>query len=351
MRKEEEGSHQDAKNGKIEPLPHNSDDLFISKLQFTFIEKPDPTYWLERLSEAIPNTQDLELVLLQFAYSLIPDFSWKTSLLLQGPTNSGKTTLINNFVKVFPRVVRTKLSNLQKDLFAYQELLHADIWVINEIDNKYFETETWKNVIEGTEISIRRMYKGSIEKRVDFKVFHLANHLPKIKDEATSFRLLPVKTPRRFDRDKTNEIEKKLQENLHGFVSWLIINKVPEYFKRLRELTELQKSRTFDYYAENEDPWQKFVDDMISPHGDPDDVLSYTSQDISDVQNDWALLNGHDRLSARQIGIKLGYALKNHEEPFQHLKKMRDSGNRYWTGIKLRNKRDNSVQKNLKSFE
>ena len=320
---------QNIRSGEITKSDYDYRELFMSRLNFTLREEPNPKYWVDRLSEAIPNKEDLDLTLLFLAYTLIPDFTWKASLFLHGPSNSGKSTLIRNYIKIFDNVVRTKLSDLKLDLFSLQELREADIWLINEINKQYFEDEMWKNVIEGFEIAIRVMRLGRVNKKVDFKTIHTANRIPTTSDEATMTRLLPIKVPNRFDRDKTNEINDLLQEHLDDFISWLIIEKVPEYFRRIKELTKLQKNRTLEYYKMNERPFIRFSLEEITVDGT--ESGSYTSEEIAEIYNGWAITEGFDKLTTRRVGVQINKMIKEGIGPYQEQK--RENNKRYWTGF------------------
>ncbi len=336
---------QNIRTGEITKGKHDYREMFLSKLNFTLLEEPNPTYWVSKLNEAIPNKEDLDLTLLFLAYSLTPDFTWKTSLFLHGPSNSGKSTLIRGFIEVFENKVRTKLSDLKTDLFSLQELREADVWLINEINKKYFEDEMWKNIIEGFEIAIRVMRLGRVNKKVDFKTIHTANQLPFTSDEATLTRLLPIKVPNRFDRDKTNEINDLLNEHLDDFISWLIIVKVPEYFRRVKELTKLQKTRTLEYYEMNERPFFRFSTEFTTPDDTEEQIHGYTSKEIAELYNDWAVLEGFDKLTPRQISLQINKMIKEGIGPYTDQKRIKNI--RYWSGFIISHQPKNEYQSKL----
>ena len=201
----------------------------------------------DKFVSSLFNTKDTEVQLLKsFASCLVKDATPKHKkffFLLQGPTGTGKTTLINTLLKLMGSYGKaSKYQTFMKTNKEYSGASHnQDIFELigkqfitcsEPSDTSVFAADFLKAFTGGSNLSIRAAYG---HKFVNFKntglLFIDSNFTPKIAtfDQAAMdrFQVFPMlKTPKEEDKDAN--LEMKLQAELSG-----IFNRINEYLKDL----------------------------------------------------------------------------------------------------------------------
>ena len=204
-----------------------------------------PTF--DKFLSSLFSTQSTEIELLKaFASCLVKDTSSKHKkyfFLLQGPTGTGKTTLLNTLLDLMGTYGKSsKYQTFMKTNKEYSGASHnQDIFELigkqfitcsEPSDTSVFAADFLKAFTGGSTLSIRAAYG---RKFVTFKntglLFIDSNFTPKIAtfDQAAMdrFQVFPmINTPK--EEDKDTELAKKLNKELSG-----IFNRIYEYLKDL----------------------------------------------------------------------------------------------------------------------
>lgn len=131
--------------------------------------------------------------------------SAKCSVALIGPTNTGKSTLTRAIARCFGDycaqpdvsilIPKHGESVRPEDLV---KIYGARLAIIGEVPGQKVDSQTWKRLTGGDEITVRHLYQKSIQWKAQTKVLIVGNDPPTIENDAASkhrFVAVPFKRP------------------------------------------------------------------------------------------------------------------------------------------------------------
>jgi putative DNA primase/helicase len=222
----------DLRTGALEP-PQRSH-LLTKLISYEYDPRARCERFLAFLSRAVgeAGVPHLQKVL---GYALTADTTEKCCFLLLGPTNSGKTTLLNLFRS---QLIPEYAAKIGIDSLMSRELDNAARSDLADLRGVRFvmtsETEEGNRLKEGRLKTLvqgqgtyktSRKYENTIEFKESWKLFVDANHKPVIKgtDDSIWRRLVVIPFPHTIPDDEIDpELPAKLEREAEGILAWAV---------------------------------------------------------------------------------------------------------------------------------
>ena len=220
-------------------------------------EADDPETFLSFLDEVLTGEDEIAKVQEFFGYSLMHwSVQFHKSLFLVGPTNSGKSTLLDVLQMLHDNeaVSHVTPQELSKERFASQQLDGSWLNVRNDIPSETVnDVGKFKELIAGDEIKVERKGQDPYSIEPQAKHAYAGNQLPSasVDDDAFYERVLLLSLPYTIPReDQDRQLLNKIERELPAVLNWAV-----EGLQRLME----QEEFTGDMSAsETEEMWQKW---------------------------------------------------------------------------------------------
>jgi putative DNA primase/helicase len=226
----------DIRNRELKP--HSRDYLSLNQLKVKFDPLVKPKRFDRFIERCLPDYDQMLLVLDMFASCLWRTCRLKKSLLLVGPTDTGKSTFLNVVIRLLgeENVSNVALQDLETNRFQTVNLVGKLANVYSDIDKKELtQTRRFKTTTGGDRITVEKKFMHSFETYIYAKDLYSANQIPDTQDESDAFfnrwivipfeqQILPENQDRNLFEKLTTEKE------LSGILNALL--------KRLRSIIE-----------------------------------------------------------------------------------------------------------------
>jgi putative DNA primase/helicase len=183
------------------------------------------------LSEVCAGRPELVQTLLEFGGYCLAGSSctYQKALVLEGEGNNGKSTFIEVIKAVAGGGAYTTLSFKDMENVERRSSLDGKLFnITEETPNKLFDTTSFKNLISGGEMQIRKLYRNAYNFRNRAKLIFSCNQMPMSNDASRGFfrRFLIVPFGVKFSQSLGNidrHIGEKLQEELPGILNAFLL--------------------------------------------------------------------------------------------------------------------------------
>lgn len=212
---------------------------FISKIATEWDPDTDwhDTRWEQHLQEVIPDEAD-RMKLQEYGGYILRhwDASYERAMLLFGPTDSGKSTILDAIRNTLgsDNVLNEDLQAFSNNQFATGNLPGTMANIGDDLGSRaIYDTGTFKKMTSGKYLEIEQKYKAKVSYRVAQKQIYAANETPDVRspDDAFYNRWLFVEVPDRVPpEDIDRQLEQKLSEEKSAILRWML-----EGYKRLME--------------------------------------------------------------------------------------------------------------------
>lgn len=329
----------------MELMPHSSNYGFKYVLPYAYDPKSKAPRFEKFLDEVCEKKQTLKDTLLEFGgYALAGAHCiFQKALVLEGEGSNGKSTFIDTLKAVAGEKSFSTLAFKDLDHTERRSGLDGKLFnITEETPNKLFDTTSFKNLISGGHIPMRKLYKNAYEMRNKTKLIFSCNEMPSTSDTSKGFfrRFLIIPFRASFSRVAKNvdvNIQDKLNQELPG-----ILNLFLSGYQRLIKQNDFSKIEENDddirEYREATDPVVLWYREEVKDLGD--DALSrdhyVTCQDLFQSFKNWCEKNGFE--SRTKNSAVLSKALQRILPTMEHrrvLKKLEGVPVRVIKGISL----------------
>lgn len=293
--------------------------------------------WEKFLAEVLPSAQMRDYLQRAVGYTLTGDTDRKAIFMIHGPSNCGKSQLLNALEEIFGTLSATTDSSA----FSTREHSHGPNPSLHKLKDARFVSASEsgegmplnealvKRITGGDKMSTRTLYSEDETWQPRFTVWIATNHLPRMNcdDNAIWKRVKPIKFETVFggEREEIYDLGRKLAAaEGPGILNWVLdgIRKYREH--GLSEPAELQQG-TEEYRADS-DPVSRFIETQVA-----EDILIKDGEEMieSKVLYSWFKTWCEDEgirypLAANRFGRRLsalGYT------------SVRDASKRMWQGL------------------
>jgi len=233
---------------------YTQDDLIFTKLNASFNPQADQSFFLERLTEIIPDAEDRRVVQEYMGSALFSENRTRKFMLLQGEGGCGKSLLVQLVTNILTidRTFDLDFRSLNGD-YAFSALTTQTMLTASETISGAFcgstGSEFIKKAVGGDFFQTRQKYRN---KKVDHHGFYslivVSNNKLRFKydglgDEFKD-RLLPIHFTHHIDNPDKTLVDTLLREHSSAFLAWLIAGAKQVRQNNWRiELTPTQISR------------------------------------------------------------------------------------------------------------
>lgn len=209
-------------------IPHSKEDYSTIRIPYNYNPEACCLLWLKTLNEIFENDiNKIDSLQEYFGYCLVKDTTQIMSLLLQGESKSGKSTILYILrhlvgLENCSSVEMKNISNAQYTPMLINKLINIDADVSEHA--KDFEAE-FKKITSGEPINCNQKFVPTFPFTPYCKIVIAANRFPRITDHSSAFynRLLIIPCNRIFlpsEQDRT--LKHRLLEELPGIFNWAI---------------------------------------------------------------------------------------------------------------------------------
>ncbi|AHF80188.1 DNA primase family protein [Thermococcus paralvinellae] len=188
-------------------LPHTPEYLSLRQINAEFNPDAVPRRFVQFLNEVLGTREDYVTITQFLGYILLGDNRYQKMLILFGPGNNGKSTLIK-IIKHFlgkENISARPPQDLIENRFARADLYGKMVNISDDIPWKAFKsTGLLKMFTSGDTITAEKKFKNSFEFENRAKFIFAGNVLPRAHDATEAFyrRLLIVILPKRIPPEK-----------------------------------------------------------------------------------------------------------------------------------------------------
>lgn len=209
-------------------------------------------------------------------YRYLPIKKW---WVIQGKADTGKSTFVKLLVNVFGEdmignVAVQDLSNKN----AVVELVNKSINIVDDGSAKYFrDSSTLRQIIEGTRIQLKELYKNIFTARLECRMLFIFNEIPRYSDDndATAKKMMVIGFNRQYaDGERDISLFQKLsEENNRSALVKLGIDAMMEVLDNHMEFTTSPESKAVvQEIIEHGDQFKCF----LSEYRDDDGSIDFT---------------------------------------------------------------------------
>ncbi len=249
-------------------LPHTPD--FLSTIQIPVIFDPEAKCpRIEKFLTEVLKPADINTILEFFGYSLIPDYTIQSTILLVGSGANGKSKLL----KLLERMLgESNCSHVSWQTLEYQRFAVAALEgkLINSFadlpSKSLVSTQTFKMLTGGDSLTVERKFQDEHDMTNFARLIFSANKPPIVKDE-DSFafwrRWVIIQFPNQFTgKDADPNILDKLTtpDELSGLIN-LALDSLFRLLKQGKYSYDKSVDETCEFYKRTADPVYAFLED------------------------------------------------------------------------------------------
>ena len=254
-------------------------EIFVTlHLPVKYVENADHTTFDKFLCE-VSNREDLLRLQEWAGYLLIPGYPIKKSLLLLGPTDSGKSTFLLALKEVLgltnvSAVTLYQLSQID-NRFAASKLYGKFANISPDMpSNSLSDISTFKAIVGRDVVSIEFKYKQAFDAQLRAKLLFSANSLPPAPDDDEAFfnrfDVVVFHKPPHLDRN----LLEKLKAEASGILNWMIEGAKRIYKNGMEFTYSTPTAEAMDIWAVSSNPVRAFFNRCIRKEGN-EEVLAH----------------------------------------------------------------------------
>lgn len=250
------------KNGVLdlntsEFLPHDMKFGFKYCLPYDYTPEATAPKFEKFLHDVTKGDSTLIATLLEFGGYILAgdDCKYEKALMLEGSGSNGKSTFIEVLKAITGKQAYSTLSVKEIENIERRSALDGALYnITEETPSRFWDTPTFKNLISGGELQVRRLFKNNYDMRNRAKLVFSCNELPLSSDSTNGFfrKFLIVPFHIRFSKAAGNidiNIREKLKQELPGifnlFLSgWRNLEKQGSFTKQDQGDKELEEYKT-----------------------------------------------------------------------------------------------------------
>jgi P4 family phage/plasmid primase-like protien len=278
--------------------PHRRDLFMTSQLNFDYAPRAPCTRWLAFLRNILvmPDGQpDEELIrLLQeaFGYSLTAHNKFRVSFWIIGPSNAGKSTLLNVLVQLSGSGhLAIDLETLKSNPYQLASVAGKRLVTFTEPNARSkLEDGLYKRLVSSDTISARQIRGEPFNYVPECKIWGNMNSAPQTNDRSNAIynRIIIINVLNEIPKDKRDlTLDQQLQNELPGIFIWAM-----EGWERLKQqgyfTPSVQSERALDEYRTENDSEAAFVEDEIVR----DESRTLTASDLYAAYKAWCEASG-----------------------------------------------------------
>ncbi len=211
---------------------YNPNDLIFTKLNAVYDDKADQTFFLEKLTEIIPDAEDRRVTQEYMGALLYPENRTRKFMLFQGEGGCGKSLLVQLVTDILTidRTFDLDFRSLSGD-YAFSALTTQTLLTASETVSDAFScsagSEFVKKAVGGDFFQTRQKYRN---KKVDHHGFYsliiVSNNKLKFKydgrgDEFKD-RLIPILFSHHIENRNLTLIDTLMRDHRSAFLNWLL---------------------------------------------------------------------------------------------------------------------------------
>lgn len=214
--------------------PHRREEMITRLLPFDYEPAAPCPYWEQFVATVTRNPELARFLQKAVGYSLTGSTREKCLFMLEGPTDSGKTTFLETIGNALREAgygtqVPAEMLLAKREGGIPSDLAKCAgrrfVWTSETDDNRRLATGLIKAITGRDRISARFMHHDWFDFTSTFKLWFATNHRPTIRESGDAIwnriRYVPFAfTVRRDEQDR--ELPAKLQAELPGIVRWAI---------------------------------------------------------------------------------------------------------------------------------
>lgn len=259
-------------------VPHDMKFGFKYCLPYDYTPDADCPQFKKFLGDVTGSDKVLIQTLLEFGGYILAgdDCKYEKALMLEGSGSNGKSTFIECLKAVTGRQAYSTLSVKEIEALDRRAALDGVLYnITEETPSRFWDTPTFKNLISGGELQVRRLYKNSYNMRNRAKLIFSCNELPLSSDSTLGFfrKFLIVPFHQTFSRANGNidiHIRLKLKAELPGIFNMFLLG-----WKKLEAQGHFTKvdqgDKELEEYKSLSDPIKYWFEECIEvspPHAD-----------------------------------------------------------------------------------
>ena len=252
--------------------PHNPEDRLLTKLSIEYDPEAKCPRWIQFLDEVIPDEDDRDTLQEFFGYLLDPRNSYQKMLMLIGPKQSGKSTILRVIEGLLGKanVAHQSLHMLASNRFSPARLYGKMVNTFADLPTKVVtDLGVLKSLSGEDSIDAERKGKDFFDLDWGGKAVFSCNALPELKqlDDAFFRRWLCVSIPSSISNDqKDPQLTAKLLEELPGIFNWAVGGYI--CLGRQHAFTSTDDSGVKRLWLDTANPLRVYVRERIVPeHG------------------------------------------------------------------------------------
>jgi putative DNA primase/helicase len=314
--------------------PHRREDLITRLAPVEFDPDAHLALWDETLAYAFPDLDVRAFVQSAVGYSATADISEEKFFMLIGPTSSGKTTIVEAVKATLGDYAAT--ADIRSFLAAQDDrgprndiarLAGRRFIPSVEVDQGKRLAEGLVKLLSGGDTVVaRRLYQEEFEFPFTGKVWIIANHAPRVRDDDDALwrRIVRIPSQQIPEERRDKAVKERLRDpRLAGpaILAW-IVKGATEWQQRGLDVPDAVATAT-DEYRKEMDVLQPFFESVcvFGPNAEVE------ARALREAYEGWCRENGERPLSGRTVGQRL------RERGCESQK--RAGGRRVWVGIGL----------------
>jgi P4 family phage/plasmid primase-like protien len=286
-------------------LEHKPEQYSTIRIPYKYDALARCELWLKTLNEIFENNQSkIDSLQEYFGYCLTKDTIQIMSLLLQGESKSGKSTILYVLRHLIgdencSSVEMVNISNPQYTPMLINKLVNIDADVSEH--SKDFEAQ-FKKITSGEPINCNQKFVKTFPFLPYCKIVIAANKFPRITDQSSAFynRLLIIPCNRIFlPLEQDRKLKFKLLEELPGIFNWSV--------KGLHKLNQrgMFEDKEFireavEELREESNPVEAFFKEHIEIDVSGNEYI--IKEDLYQKYIEWCIKNGHGKMGNNRFG-------------------------------------------------
>lgn len=288
----------------LELIDPDPDLIFTSKIPVKFDRDADCDKFLAYLERMVPDKKDRKRLQELGGTALSPEKPHKKGIMIVGPTDAGKSTLIKILRYVFgeDNVASQSPSRLADTRWGTARLFGKLLNMTDEVSAGRLEKLSMlKRIMDGNPVEAEQKREKVFEFRPTCEHIYAANQTPSAsrRDDAFWNRWIVIETPEPVPKDKQNPDlpEEIVEEEAEGILNWLA--------KGYRDFVENGKKFTYPVdWEESRDKWLKYgdsVEQFIQRCIERDENGEISAEELHELHTEFAERRELDTVSQHEL--------------------------------------------------